>query len=63
MSLGNLKLHGHFDILPLMETEVVPGLDQQPITNFMGLWDAFTVHGVNNPLVRRECVNIMDSLM
>jgi hypothetical protein len=36
----------------LMQTEVVPGRVQQPITNFTGPWDDFMVHGVNNPLTR-----------
>ena len=49
MSFGDLKLHGHFDILSLVYTKVVPWRVQQPITDFTGSWDDFMVHGVNNP--------------
>ena len=51
MSSGDLKLHGHFDILSLVYTEVNLGQVQQPITNFTRPWDDFMVHGVNNPCV------------
>ena len=38
----------HF--FPLVETEVVPGWTQQPITDFTWPWDDFMVHDVNSPL-------------
>jgi hypothetical protein len=44
---GDLKLHGYSHMFSLVETEVVPGRVQQPITNFTR-WDDFMVHGVNN---------------
>ena len=51
MSLGDLKLHDHSDILFLILIEAVPGQVQQPITHFTGPWDNFMVHGVNRPLI------------
>ena len=46
---ADLELHGHSDIFFLVQTEVVMGRIQQPITYFIGSWDDFMVHGVNNP--------------
>ena len=52
MSLGDLELHGHYDIFfSLVWTEVISGQVQQPITYFIGPWDYFMVRGVNNRLV------------
>ena len=51
MSFGDLELHGHYDILSLVQVEVIPGRIQQPITNFTRPWDDFMVHDVNIPLV------------
>ena len=45
--LGCLKLHGHPNMFSLIWSEVVMGQVQQPITNFTGPWDDFTVHGCN----------------
>ena len=46
---ADLELHDHSDIFFLVQTEVVMGRIQQPITYFIGSWNDFMVHGVNNP--------------
>ena len=49
MSLGNLELHDHSNILFLLYIEVVLWQLKQLIKDFTGPRDDFMVHGVNNP--------------
>ena len=51
MSFGEFKLHGHSNIFSLVETKVVLGQVQQPITYSTESWNDFMIHDVNNPLV------------
>jgi hypothetical protein len=44
------------NIFSLVETEVVSGQVQQPITNFTWPWDDFMVDGGNNPLISWDCM-------
>ena len=48
MSFRDFELHECLKHLFLVCIEVVLGRVQQPITNFIGPWDNFVVHGVNN---------------
>ena len=55
MSFGDLELHVHSEFFfSLVFTELVPGRVQLPITNFIGPWDDFMVHGVNEPQLTYE---------
>ena len=52
MFVGDLKLHGHFDLFLFGVNQVVPRQVQPPLTHLKGPWTTSIVQGVINPLVK-----------